>query len=115
MRNLSSFDRKLCAGLVGLLLIFVLLLCVSFANKANQVLTISLNSASFSPSELIVPPGQKVTWINNSNSSNAIVSDNNLWDAIKIEAGESFSMLFSTPGIFFYHVNGQQGIIKVTG
>ena len=115
MRNLSSFDRKLCAGLLVLLLIFILLLSASFASKTNQVLTVSLNNSTFSPSELIVPPGQKVTWVNNTGSANAVVSDNNLWDTIKMEAGESFSVQFFNPGIFFYHVKDQQGIIKVAG
>lgn len=115
MRKLSSFDRKLCAGLFVLLLAFIILLSLSFAGRANQVLTISLNNSSFTPNELIVPPGQKVTWVNNSNSTNAIVSDNSFWQAKEIQAGDSFSVLFSTPGMFFYHVKDQQGIIKVAG
>lgn len=115
MKNLSPFDRKLTFGLFILLLAFILLLSSSFVIKANKALTISLNNSSFSPNELMVSPGQKVTWVNNASSTHTIISDDNFWDSGKIKAGESYSVLFDKPGVFPYHINAKQGIIKVTG
>lgn len=118
MKNLSPFDRKLTFGLFGLFLAFIVLLSTSFAADANKALTISLKGSTFTPSELIVSPGQTVTWINNDSAAHTIAGSQNDWESGNINPGSSFSLVFKHSGTYSYNFKQDPevtGLIKVTG
>ncbi|MFF4533508.1 cupredoxin domain-containing protein [Streptomyces sp. NPDC001407] len=65
---------------------------------------VSMANHAFAPAELPVLAGETVTWTNDEDGEpHTVTSDTGLWDSGVIEAGASFSRMFSAPGMFRYH------------
>lgn len=79
---------------------------------------INIKNFSFNPTPLTIKVGTKVTWINNDGAPHTITSDTgDLLNSPVLNSGQSFSFIFTTPGITNYHCNihpMMKGAISVT-
>jgi len=49
-----------------------------------------------------VPPGTTITWTNNGPTAHTTTADNGTWDSGLLNAGDSYSFTFDTPGVYWY-------------
>jgi plastocyanin len=49
-----------------------------------------------------VPPGTTITWTNKGPTVHTTTSDNGLWDSGDLQVGQSFSFMFTDPGVYWY-------------
>jgi plastocyanin len=72
------------------------------AQLIGQMVTLSL--FTFSPFEITVQVGETVTWINIDDVEHKIISDQKgIINSGVMRFGDSFSHIFTEPGIFHYH------------
>ncbi len=64
---------------------------------------VSISQNAFSPGNLLVKVGQKVTWTNNDSYAHTITSDDGTFDSGNLGSGQSFSFTFTKAGTFKYH------------
>lgn len=60
----------------------------------------------FTPAQVRVRPGTKVTWVNcgpAGTDSHTSTSDAGLWDSPLLVPGKTFTQTFATVGVFSYH------------
>ncbi len=70
----------------------------------DNTLDISISSSKFSVSNLLVPQGAKVRWINNDSVDHQIVSDTaGKFSSNVLKSGDSFTFTFNELGTFGYH------------
>ncbi len=73
----------------------------------------------FRPSQLNVPVGTTITFINKDNANHSVTNYNGLFDSGKITSGDSFSYTFTNAGSFSFGCNyhssntTEQGYITV--
>jgi plastocyanin len=75
-------------------------LTAALANAATHHVTIQ--SMSFSPSQLTIAPGDTVTWTLQT-GFHTTTSDTGVWDSGGMGAGQTFSHTFPSAGTFPYH------------
>jgi plastocyanin len=64
---------------------------------------VSIEDFAFKPDTLIVTPGTTVRWTNNDSVAHTVTSDPaGTFDSGTLQPGESFEVLFDTPGIYPY-------------
>lgn len=76
--------------------------------------TIEIANFSFTPKDLQILKGTKVTWVNNDVTSHIIKSD--LFESPLLKDEDTFSYTFKTPGAFTYFCsihNSMNGMITV--
>ena len=66
---------------------------------------VNIVNLSFRPGDLTVAVGSEVTWTNGDGPDHTTSSDDDAWDSGVLATGETFSVVFDTPGIFEYHCN----------
>ncbi len=70
---------------------------------------VNIQNFQFSPQQVIITPGTKVTWVNQDSSPHTTTSDNvgaqETWDSGTLQQGQSFSKTFTRPGTYTYHCN----------
>ena len=69
----------------------------------GAVVEVHISRFSFGPSELQVPPGTTVRWINKDPVVHTSTSDADVWGSPALAPGESFSFTFEEPGTYPYH------------
>ena len=57
----------------------------------------------FSPGNVTVAVGGKVTWTSSSRATHTVTADDSSWDSGNIASGGSFSHTFTSPGTVHYH------------
>jgi plastocyanin len=66
--------------------------------------TIDIHGFAYHPSNVSVPRGAQVTWLNDDNADHtATEKDHAAWDTQIIHGGEPFTIQFDTPGTFQYY------------
>lgn len=65
--------------------------------------SVSISGFAFTPAELHVKKGTKVTWTNLELSGHTITSDSGVFASGNISQGKTFSFTFNTAGTFTYH------------
>ena len=71
-------------------------------NNKTEESTITIENFKFTPNELTVKKGTKITWSNKDPVTHDVTIDNGLFDH-DIVSGDSFSFTFDTAGSFDYH------------
>jgi plastocyanin len=69
----------------------------------GAVVEVQISRFSFGPSELRVPPGTTVRWINKDPVVHTSTSDADVWGSPALAPGESFSFTFEELGTYPYH------------
>ncbi len=98
--------RALAAGVACL----GLMTGTAFADQApsNPQATAAISDNGFLPPTMIVPAGTLVNWSNQGAATHSVTSDAGsdglpLFDSSSLRPGDSFSYLFSKPGVYTYH------------
>jgi plastocyanin len=70
----------------------------------DSQVTIDIQGYAYHPSNISVPRGAQVTWLNDDNVDHtATEKDNAAWDTQIIHNGESKAIKFDSPGTFRYY------------
>jgi plastocyanin len=78
-----------------------------------QAGAVTIADFAFSPKELDVKVGSKVTWTNTDGTTHSVVADDGSFKSQDLDQGATFTTNFSTPGTFTY-VCGIHGSMKGT-
>lgn len=65
--------------------------------------SITIASFSFSPQNLTVKVGTKVTWTNNDGVAHTVTADKGAFNSGPLSNGQSFSFTFTKAGTYSYH------------
>jgi len=66
-------------------------------------ITINIANFAFSPNNLNIKVGDKVTWTNNDSVTHHVVSDTGVFDSGDMSQGQAFNFTFNTAGSYSYH------------
>jgi len=69
---------------------------------APSPMTIEIEDFAFSPSEVTVPPGTKVTWMNRDDEPHTVVGLNMKFRSQALDTDDGFSFVFTKPGTYRY-------------
>ena len=78
-------------------------------NQSVQIATttpgpqITIENYEFKPATLTVPVGTTVTWISRDDEPHTVTSAEDVFASPGLDADETFSYTFSTPGTYTYH------------
>ena len=64
---------------------------------------INIANFTFNPGNITVAVGTTLTWTNGDGPSHTTTSDAEGWDSGVLASGDSFELVFDTPGVFTYH------------
>ena len=70
----------------------------------------------FEPSDIMINPGDTVTWVNSDDLPHTVTEDTGAWTSGKIEAGQAFSRQFCDTGALSYHCQihpAMKGIVSI--
>ena len=70
---------------------------------APEQIKINIINFGFSPQEIRIPQGSRVTWTNKDSTSHTVTSDNNLFSSSLLGNESQFSRIFNEKGSFSYH------------
>lgn len=86
------------------------------AYAANQM-TVSIQDDFFSPQNLTVTAGTRVTWTNNGSMAHTVTADDGSFDSGRLDPGQSFSWTFNSSGTVPYHCSfhGGYGGVGMSG
>jgi len=73
-------------------------------NKAQAQNTVSIENMLYTPAQITVAKGTKVTWTNNDSTAHTVTADtNNTFASGTLNPGASYSFTFNETGSFAYH------------
>ena len=64
---------------------------------------VQIRNHAFTPAQLTVAPGTRVTWANCDEDIHSSTSDNGVWDSGMLSPRASYSRVMDTAGSFAYH------------
>jgi plastocyanin len=64
---------------------------------------VSITATGFNPQDVIIKPGDTVTWKNNDKAKHQIVADTGLFKSPVLSPGETYSYVFSVESSYSYH------------
>ena len=94
---------------LGLLLAFVFLFAALTKVKAGPTAEekgkyeVTIDNFSFGPTELAVPKGAKVIWVNRDDVPHTVVSAEGKFKSQALDTDEKFSFVFNDPGTYAYY------------
>lgn len=74
------------------------------ASSSSEVATTSvdIDNFSFAPSQLTIPAGRRVTWINKDDVPHTIISVDHRFQSKALDTDDKFSFTFRNPGVYEY-------------
>jgi plastocyanin len=72
-------------------------------NQSSSVLAVDISDSGFNAETMTVKVGTTIRWTNNGKSNHTVTSSNDQWDSATLAPGQSFSAIFTQPGIYNYH------------
>jgi plastocyanin len=85
------------------ILSMVALVVFAPAASAQDDMTVSIQDFFFSPDQMTVAPGTKVTWVNDGQQPHTSTADDGTWDSGTLQPGDDYSFTFDDPGTYTYH------------
>ena len=75
------------------------------SNKASETNSVTIQNFAFSPVNISVKAGTKVTWTNNDSATHTITEtdDKTGPNSGNVAPGSSYDFTFTKPGIYHYH------------
>jgi plastocyanin len=64
---------------------------------------IAIDSFSFTPAEVVVAPGTKVTWVNHDDVPHTVTANDKSFTSSALDTDDSFSHTFTAKGIYAYY------------
>ncbi len=83
---------------------YVLAFCflmISTPTLANDQ-QIGIKDHIFTPSDITITAGTKVTWINHDADPHTVVEENNKFHSAALDTNDNYSYTFTTPGTYKY-------------
>jgi plastocyanin len=71
--------------------------------ERSSVTVVSITATGFNPQDVIIKPGDTVTWKNNDKAKHQVVSDTGLFKSPVLPPGETYSYVFSVESSYSYH------------
>jgi plastocyanin len=101
---------RIFTGIFGAAVILSLMLAsgalrprsVSAAQDASSTNVVAIDNFTFTPTELTIPAGTQVTWINKDDVPHTVVSVDRKFKSRALDTDEKFSFMFQTPGTYEY-------------
>jgi plastocyanin len=88
------------------------------SSEASATSSVSIVNMNYSPADISVKKGTKVTWTNNDDVAHTVTADSgNAFDSGNMDKGKTFSFTFNTTGTFAYHCiyhSNMHGKVTVT-
>lgn len=75
---------------------------VSAAQNPPSTNVVAIDNFTFTPTELTIPTGTQVTWINKDDVPHTVVSVDHKFKSKALDTDEKFSFMFQTPGTYEY-------------
>lgn len=72
------------------------------ASLSGDAITIEMKNFSFSPQEVTVKVGTKVTWTNMDSAGHDVKASDGTWGSDTLTNGQSYSHVFDKPGTYPY-------------
>ncbi len=79
------------------------------ANQPEKIATtaagplVTIENFEFNPATLTIPAGTTVTWISRDDEPHTVTSSEGVFTSPGLDADETYSYTFSTPGTYTYH------------
>ena len=96
--------------LLTLVAIFILAGCAAEGDRALPApperiaeKTVAIDNFSFTPAELVVAPGTKVTWTNHDDIPHTVTATDKSFTSSALDTDEKFSHTFTSKGTFNYY------------
>jgi len=70
---------------------------------APQPTSVTVSNFAFSPKQLSVKAGTKVTWTNNDSVAHTVTSDDGFFESGSLGTGDTYSYVFPAPGTYKYY------------
>ncbi len=80
--------------------------------------TIDIVNFSFSPKNVTVAVGTKITWTDRDTANHTTTADGGLWDSKTLFEGAQFTFQFDQPGVYPFHCKihpSMKGTVTVVG
>jgi plastocyanin len=75
---------------------------VAAGQNPSSTNVVAIDNFTFTPTELTIPAGTQVTWINKDDVPHTVVSVDHKLKSRALDTGEKFSFVFQTPGTYEY-------------
>lgn len=90
------------AALLSMVAVEVLLAAAATSEKTDPD-RIVISDFMFTPADLTVAAGTKVTWVNQDEAPHTIVDDGKTIRSDALDTGDQFQFVFTKPGTYTYH------------
>ena len=105
MRNAAWRVGTLCVALLGVLAWQAssnARVAAASAQEKAQVAEVKIDNFSFTPQELTVAPGTKVTWVNRDDIPHTVVSTEDKFKSKALDTDDQYSFTFEKTGTYDY-------------
>ena len=75
---------------------------VAAGQDPSSTNVVAIDNFTFTPTELTIPAGTQVTWINKDDVPHTVVSVDHKFKSRALDTDEKFSFMFQTPGTYEY-------------
>jgi plastocyanin len=75
---------------------------VAAGQDPSSTNVVAIDNFTFTPTELTIPAGTQVTWINKDDVPHTVVSVDHKFKSRALDTDEKFSFMFRTPGTYEY-------------
>lgn len=72
-------------------------------STAPQLTSVTISNFAFSPKQLSVKVGTKVTWTNSDSVAHTVTSNDGFFESGTLSTGGAYSYVFPVPGTYNYH------------
>lgn len=103
----AVFRRRVLVGMINaaalLSMVTAEVLLAAAAAREKDPDRIVISDFMFTPADLSVPAGTKVTWVNQDETPHTIVNDDKTIRSDALDTGDQFQFVFAQPGTYTYH------------
>ncbi len=71
-------------------------------NTASKTYSVEIKDFAFAPTNITVPVGAKITWVNKDEEPHTVVSTSDAFKSRALDTDEQFSFTFAKPGTYKY-------------
>jgi plastocyanin len=111
-------SSRFCGRALGAALALCLLLPVGSAFAQDADATVQMQGFTFVPTEIHVPAGGTVAWVNSTTFPHTVTADDGSFDSGNLDPTATFTQSFDTPGTYTYFCTphaalGMKGVVVV--
>lgn len=103
----AIFRRRVFVGMINaaalLAMVAAEVLLAAAAAHEKDPDRIVISDFMFTPAELTIAAGAKVTWVNQDEAPHTIIDDSKTIRSDALDTGDKFQFVFTRPGTYTYH------------